>query len=223
MPPNGYHIEIAMVMDVTGSMGDLLERVRSTALDLPLVLRSRMKARSRNIDHLAVRPIAFKDFHFDDQALVSTPCFLRLPDQRPELEQFLASLHASGGGDEPESALEGLATAICGDWGASRSLRRRQIVVVWTDAPAHALEHGCPGQGRTDYPDYLPRTLDELSDAWCRMSLTSRRLLLYAPACYPWTTIGSAWPQTIHFPSKAGEGLKEFEFDTIVNALVNSI
>jgi hypothetical protein len=55
------------------------------------------------------------------------------------------------------------------------------------------------------------------------MERSTRRLVLYAPETPGWNEIVESWSQTIHFPSKAGKGLREFEMNTILDALANSI
>ena len=47
--------------------------------------------------------------------------------------------------------------------------------------------------------------------------------MLFAPDMYPWPTIGDNWSQTVFLPSKAGEGLAEVEYDTILEVLANSV
>jgi hypothetical protein len=55
------------------------------------------------------------------------------------------------------------------------------------------------------------------------MERSSRRLVLYVPEVSGWNELVESWSQTIHFPSKAGKGLQEFEMNTILDALANSI
>jgi hypothetical protein len=55
------------------------------------------------------------------------------------------------------------------------------------------------------------------------MEQSARRLVLYAPDSTGWTEISDSWSQVIHFTSQAGKGLKEFDLDTILDALANSI
>ena len=50
-----------------------------------------------------------------------------------------------------------------------------------------------------------------------------RHLLLFAPDTTPWNEIAADWNNTIYVPSRAGEGLNEFEFTEIIDAIGNSI
>ncbi|HBJ76856.1 MAG TPA: VWA domain-containing protein, partial [Porphyromonadaceae bacterium] len=49
------------------------------------------------------------------------------------------------------------------------------------------------------------------------------RLILFAPDAKPWSEIGLSWSNTIHHAAKAGEGLKEIDYRTILDCIVNSI
>src|SRR5439155_926386 len=118
---------------------------------------------------------------------------------------------------------EALALAIRSDWSKTGD-KRRQIVVVWTDASAHPLEKGAanpPG-----YPADCPRNLDDLTDMWEGQSYVSRagkRLILYAPDAEAWTRIANSWENTVHYPSKAGRGLSDINYKEILTAIANSV
>jgi len=55
------------------------------------------------------------------------------------------------------------------------------------------------------------------------MENSAKRLVLFAPDCEPWTGIAEEWNLTMHFPSRAGEGLEEFEMDQIIQTIANSL
>ena len=55
------------------------------------------------------------------------------------------------------------------------------------------------------------------------MSSPAKRLLLFTPDASPWTMIASSWDNTIHFASKACQGLEEFEMDEILDVIANSV
>jgi len=55
------------------------------------------------------------------------------------------------------------------------------------------------------------------------MERSARRLVMYTPDSVGWTEISDSWSQVVHFTSQAGKGLREFEMDTILDALANSI
>ncbi len=176
-----------------------------------------------NIDALRIRVVSFRDFFADGAEGFAASEFFALPDDEPRYATFVSALRADGGGDEPESALEALATAVRSPWTRSGD-RRRHIVVLYTDASAHPIERGVTEQP-AGYPAGLPRSFDELTDAWegQHMSVGSKRLLLFAPDAQPWSDVQTHWSNVIHFASKAGQGLDEVDRDFILDAIANSV
>lgn len=55
------------------------------------------------------------------------------------------------------------------------------------------------------------------------MNHSAKRLIVYAPDAYAWTDIANNWENTIHFPSKAGDGLADFDYQEILNQIANSV
>ena len=58
---------------------------------------------------------------------------------------------------------------------------------------------------------------------WWSMDQNAKRLLIFAPESHWWSDVSDCWDQVIHFPSKAGKGLEEVDYDTIVSSICNSI
>jgi hypothetical protein len=143
-------------------------------------------------------------------------------------EQTVRSLEPAGGGDVPESGLEALALAVGSDWETGLD-KRRHVIVMFTDAPAHPL--GEPAQTMAaNYPRSIPQSLEGLFEQWgsgqshgARMENSAKRLLMFAPEEYPWSDIADDWNNTIFFPSEAGEGLEEWEMDQIIATIANSL
>ncbi|RAY16040.1 VWA domain-containing protein [Actinomadura craniellae] len=223
-----YAVDIVLCVDVTDSMWPVLDTVKESALSFHQRLDAVMKAKGKAISQLRLKVIAFRDFgdHADD-AIEETD-FLLLPDRADEFGTFVRGLAAGGGGDIPESGLEALALAIGAPWEKGLD-RRRHVIVMFTDAPAHPL--GAPHAITAyTYPKGIAGSLDELMEQWgyarsqsAVMENSAKRLVLFAPDVQPWTDIAEEWNLTLHFPSKAGEGLEEFEMDEIVNTIVNSL
>lgn len=222
----GYAVDIVFVIDITGSMGPVLDQVKAGAISFHDRLMATMTAKGKQVSALRLRVVAYRDYYADpSDALFQTP-FFTLPDEAHTFNTYVHGLHAGGGWDEPESGLEGLAVAMQSDW--QRGLdRRRHVVVLFTDASAHPLE-AAHGRSIPGYPPYIPTTLNALSDAWddphqAMMEFSAKRLLLYAPDMYPWSIISSSWDNVLHYPSVAGQGLSEFEFGQIVDAIAGSV
>jgi hypothetical protein len=217
-----YFVDIVLVIDCTGSMRPVIDRVKSQALEFHSKILARMEEKKKTIDRLRMRVVSYRDFWADHEAIREMPEFVDMETEAHEFEAFVNELRADGGGDEPENGLEALALAIQSPWYKNSRSKKRCIIVVWTDATAHPLEKAKESPPK-NYPEHMPGNLDELTDAWDELPVASRRLLLYAPDQSPWNEIGHNWDQTIYFPSIAGEGLAEHDMDTILEAIANSI
>ena len=153
-----YSVDLVLVIDATGSMASIIERVKKNALAFHEDLQKKMEELGRHIDSLRVRVIAFRDYYADSapDSLVTSDFFV-LPEQSGDYSAFVSNLRATGGGDEPETAMEGLAEAIRSPW-ANEGSKQRQVIIVWTDASAHKLEKNAGSQaGRV--PDRHARQL----------------------------------------------------------------
>lgn len=220
-----YTVDIVLVIDATGSMSGIIERVKERALNFYSDLDKMMKEKSKFVDQLRVRVIAYRDFYHDppEQALVASPFFV-MPDQEADFAGFVRRITADGGGDEPENGLEALAEAIRSPW-ATGAVKRRQVIVVWTDASTHQLEKNNGSKPR-GYPAEAPADLNALTDMWegqGYVDQSAKRLIIYAPDSYAWSEIGNSWEQTAHTPSKAGEGLAEVDYAAILDVIAQSV
>ncbi|MFG2648342.1 vWA domain-containing protein [Streptomyces sp. NPDC048436] len=223
-----YAVDIVLCVDATASMFPVLDTVKSSALQFHERLNDVMAKKGKAISQLRLKVIAFRDFGDDPSDAIEQTDFLQLPAQSKEFESFVRGIEASGGGDIPESGLEALALAINSPWEKGLD-RRRHVVVMFTDAPAHPL--GTVGAAAQTYPAHIPRTMDELFEQWgyarsqtAVMEQSAKRLVLFAPDSAPWQDpIAEEWDLTLHFESKAGEGLEEFEMDEIIETIANSL
>ncbi len=218
-----YAVDIVLCIDATGSMSSIIERVKSGALKFYDDLNAKMTAKDKVVDEMRVRVIAFRDFWADGNEAMTESPFFKLPAEQDGFRSFISTIKASGGGDEPENGLEALALAIKSDWSTSAE-RRRQVIVVWTDASAHPLEKELKP---LTYPADMPANFDALTDLYedgqGHMNKSAKRIVLFAPEASPWTVIGSNWNQAVVYPSKAGDGLSDMDYGTILELISNSI
>jgi len=220
-----YSVDLAVVIDATGSMSGILDQVKDRAINFYADLDELMTEKSKRVDQLRIRIVAYRDFYADAAVdSLSASKFFTLPAEGEQFTRTVQDIAPFGGGDEPETALEALATAMRSPWSGGAS-RRRQVIVVWTDASAHRLEkdHGAKPAG---YPADLPADFDALTDMWEGQDVmddNAKRLIVYAPDSYPWTEIANSWENTIHYPSKAGDGLAEVDYHAILDAIAQSI
>ncbi len=216
-----YVVDIVFVIDSTGSMGHTLDMVKNNALSFHSQLMDSMAKKQKTVDKLRIKIVSFRDYLADKVPMLVTE-FFNLPEEQGDLRAVMNTINAEGGGDEPEDALEALAYAIRSDWDYS-SMKSRQVIVLYTDATAHNLGFGRAAAG---YPGGMASTMSELSEWWDNpeyIKQTSKRLLLFAPDTPDWNFISSNWTNVIHYPSEAGEGLSEIDFNEILSVIANSI
>ena len=187
-----------------------------------------MSKKKKSINQLRIRIVAFRDYKYDGKDAMLTTDFFTLPNDKDLFERCIRGIEAVGGGDDPEDGLEAMAYAIRSHWCEGGSgIKRRQVIVVWTDAATHDLGFGWDEE---TYPrEYMVKDFNELTSWWGDASSTgymdknAKRLLLYAPDQPYWNTISANWDNVLHFPSEAGQGLDEVSYSEIIDTISNSI
>ncbi len=241
-----FDVDIVLVIDATGSMERCIQTVKENAKRLYDDICDRMREDKREIHEMRLRVIAFRDYreYVKDNLppMMATP-FFKMPEEVSKFHEAVSSIQAAGGGDIPEDGLEALAFAIRSNWAAPQpGIDRRQIIVLWTDAPTHELGYG---KDVDIYPKAMAKDFAELTAWWGEqdeeaiarqeagrgfMSYESKRLLLYAPKEEPWTTIASGWKNVIHvattqdqYAKTLNELARSEEYSEIVKLLVKTI
>jgi len=219
-----YFADLVFRIDATGSMGKVIEIVKQNALSFQQDLVNAMKAKGKMIQQLRIRIIAFRDYIADgENAMMATDFFL-LPGEVETFSRCVNGIRATGGGDIPEDGLEALAFAIRSKW-TMEAAKKRHVIVVWTDAGVHELGYGSK---MSNYPDKMAKNFEELTNWWGDEQLSgfmdpnAKRLLLFAPYASYWKTISDNWDNVMHYPSVAGAGLKEIDYNQIIDAIINS-
>ena len=219
-----YTVDIVLCIDGTGSMTYIIDEVKEKAIHFYQDLQALLDRKNKTVATLRLKVIVFRDYYVDgDQSMQSSPFFV-MPKDQSNFAAFVKNIVADGGGDDPENGLEALALAMASEWNKSGN-RRRQIIVIWTDAPAHSLEKNAQSKPE-NYPRHLPKNFSELTSMWEGqeyMSRPAKRLILFAPDVHPWSDVSTFWTQTIHHTSKAGEGLSDFDYNTILEVIANSV
>jgi hypothetical protein len=218
-----YAVDIVFCIDVTGSMTPILDQVKANALRFYSDVQSNLTAKGKNIDELRVRVVAFRDIVADGEAALQESPFFALPGDQAGFSEFVNGLVAEGGGDAPESGLEATALAMSSPW-TTRGDRRRQVIVVWTDQPAHPLDPSVLPAGLVDR---VPADFSALTDLWedpqGPLGSSSKRLILFAPDGPGWSDISGVWENVVHHPSQAGGGLSDVDYGTIIDSIGNSV
>ena len=220
-----YNVDIAMCIDGTGSMSPIIENVKANALSFHRKFVDSMEENGKDVEHLRIKVIVFRDYGYDSDAMVESK-FFSLPEENEDFEKFVNSIEATGGGDLPENALEAIARAIKSDW-TTGGKKRRHAILVFSDAPALPLGERASSP---NYPTDLPKNLGELGAWWegTDQSLEGTyqskagRLVAFVPNADPWSDLQS-WNRYWPAFSKAGEGLSDVDMQSAIDLLVGSI
>lgn len=219
-----YCVDIVMCIDGTGSMAPIIDEVKNNAMSFHKKLSDAMEESGRYIGKLRVKVIVFRDYICDTDAMVESE-FFTLPEEAAEFRSFVEGIQALGGGDEAENALEAMALALKSDWTLEGS-KRRQVVIMFTDASALPLLERADSPR---YPSGMPKSFSELSEMWegesqsfySNYQISAGRLIAFVPNSSPWDEL-STWSRCWPMYSKAGEGLREIDMDTVFDVLVKS-
>ena len=219
-----YHVDMVFCIDATGSMRHVLDFVKQNATSLYQDVMRAMEKKQRTIDRFRIRVIAFRDYLVDGDKAMMASDFFSLPEQTQQFHDCVNCIAPEGGGDIPEDGMEALAYAIRSDW-TREGIKRRHIIVVWSDAPTHPIGHGKIAPW---YPEGMARDFEELSLWWedeqlgGAMDEKSKRLLMFAPDAPEWNRISSEWSQVVHVQT-VSEGLSELEYQQVIDAVCNTI
>ncbi|MDD3920499.1 MAG: hypothetical protein PHO41_04945 [Eubacteriales bacterium] len=219
-----YHVDMVFCIDATGSMRHVLDFVKHNAMNLHKDIMLAMSKKHKVISQMRIRIIAFRDYIVDGEKAMMASDFFLLPQQTQQFYDCISGVTAEGGGDIPEDGMEALAYAIRSDW-TREGIKKRHIIVLWSDAPTHPLGHGKIAPW---YPEGMAKDFEELSLWWedeqlgGTMDENAKRLLMFAPDAPEWSRISSEWAQVVHVQT-VSEGLTELEYQQVIDAVCNTI
>ena len=213
-------IDLVLCVDNTGAHAPIHHELARHAPELiETILECINEYGSVEKDRLRIKVIRFKDYCIDADPMEESPFFsIDDPSGKKQFFDFLNSFHSCGGGDEPESSLEALVTAIRSDW-KPRGAHYRQIIVLFTDATPHNLGDEFSIQSPL-YPAGMPKDFAELTRIWeegdkdfaPHFNPRRARLILFAPAVVDtWRTIGYTWDRAMWVQVDAGLGCSDVD------------
>ena len=238
------NVDIVFVIDATGSMQTTIDMVKEAALSFHEKLYGVMEKAKRSINNLRIKVVWFRDFYYDGNFAYDESKFFELPEESEEFRDFVGGIQAAGGGDIPESGLEALTMAMRSDF-VQEGEKKRHIIVLFTDAPAHPFEDydkisaeaakkGCKP---TMYPENMPKDLAEFYNAWecnpssqdalgcdggrgtTKLDADGRRLVLFAPNDYPWADMEVVLEKTMKVDIEPENGGRELDMDQVYNLI----
>ena len=232
-------VDLVFVIDCTGSMEPFLSMVKTHAKTLHNDITAGLDSKSRRVNKMRIKVIAFRDYYFDWADPEHPPMlesdFFTLPQQQEEYAAFVDKLEYAGGEDEPESALEALHFAFHSKWMADPSVtKRRQIILLFTDASAHPLNESMRFDSKYNayYPEGVPDSLDNLLNEYMSPDIfppdpsgypTGHRLILFAPEnMQPWNQVKN-WPETTCKSMDPEKGLEGISMEEVITFIGGSL
>lgn len=184
--------DVVVCIDCTGSMAPCIEGVKNHVQDLVAGFAS-----YPNIQlDWRVRLLAYRDLNIEEP--VEEHPFTK------DAETFRAqvqALHATGGGDEPESTLDAIYRALKSEWREDCN----RCIVVFTDATTHPELHPSsvePGQAR------------DVHEVINLLTSLRARLFLYGRTCESYNRLALA--PRVEFRAASSLGLDNLDFKEIL-------
>lgn len=218
-------VDFVFVIDATCGKTRLIKTIEEGTLSFYENLCNALAQRQKSLQKLRVKVNWFRDFYFDGKYAYGESKFFELPEENEDFRKYVASIRAAGGGDDPESALEALSLAMRSDFTQDGD-RRKHIIVLFTDQPAHAFEdydrlveasseYGCDP---VIYPPDMPKSLMQLYDEWdghglnrhVKIDNRGKGLILFAPDGYPWDDMEIDLERLLRVPVSRGGDCEEF-------------
>ena len=230
---NGYKVDIALVIDATGSMSPVIEWLQKNAISFGEQIKKRMEKEDKPVSQLRMRLIDFADFETEQYDAIHESDFYTIPAEQAEFEQKVNQIeYDCRGGDIPENALEALWVAMMSHWvDLSGQTKGRHIIILITDAPPLNLgeRNGCLGYVPEDYPE----SVEEMERYWqgdicrtLRLSPGNKRLILLAPEGddgqgHSWSAV-SRWENTAYLPVKSDCGGGDVDLDDVIGEILKT-
>lgn len=213
------NVDIVLCIDATGSMTPVIDLVKSAAKTFHPRLVETLETYGREVDQLRIKVVEYRDFTCDGDQAVNVSKFFSLPQETEQFENFVNGIRADGGGDAAESSLDAIGIAMGSDW-VKEGSRKRQVIMLWTDAPTKDA-------GTNDQSSGVPRDNGELLAWWCdaqegRMNQNAKRLIVFAPDCESWKILDSM-DNSVWIKTNLNDGMREMDMDVILNTLSASI
>lgn len=164
-----YKIDIAFVIDATGSMGPFIDKFKTEVFEMPYRLKCAFEKVDRKVESMRIKIIDFGDYKYDGCDAIHQTRFFDAENEIDEIVDAVNDIqYERRGGDIPDNGLEALYEAMASDWVDAKP-NGRHIIVLVTDAPPLDLGEraDCIGYDKDKYP----RTLDELDEAWAPTDL----------------------------------------------------
>lgn len=230
-----YKIDIAFVIDATGSMGPIMASVKASALSLGDQIVKALEEAGKPVEQLRMRVIDFADYATEADDAIHQTDFYTMPADKQKFTDAINNIqYDRRGGDIPENALEALFIAMNSDWvPLAKGEKGRHIIIMMTDAYPLKLHERDGSMGYV--ADDFPSNVQELQNIWdaagsqdatTLLSKKNRRLILFVPdgddgAGHDWSDV-LGWEKTLATIVDSGAGMDKIDIKTITEEIVRS-
>lgn len=229
-----YKIDIALVIDATGSMGPFMDKVKADIIKVPAEIKDALEKENKMVESMRIKVIDFADYGFDGSDAIHQTEFYDAETEGDKITDAINNIqYERRGGDIPENGLEALYEAMASDW-VDPKPNGRHIIVLVTDAPPLDLGERaeCVGYDKDRYPE----TVDDLGEIWnptdmqggdsgLKLNPLKARLVLFAPqgtiAGHSWDEVAK-WERVIFKPVTPAAGV-DISMGELVGEIVHSI
>lgn len=200
-------LDVAMCIDATGSMQNTINSVKARAQSFSADLNAALKTRNlEEFDYMRIRVVYYRDFAADfgptyypgwgwygGHAMVKSNFFPQ-PAQKAQLESFIGSQSATGGGDWPESSYECINEAMGSAWFKKNDTipgteyKAQEVypaIIIWSDATALTIPHS-KSINSGQYPANMPQSQAGFTAKWNNSGVIdpNNKLLVHFGVCY---------------------------------------
>lgn len=230
-----YKIDIAFVIDATGSMGPIMASVKASALSLGDQIVKALSDAKKPVEQLRMRVIDFADYATEADDAIHQTDFYTMPADKQKFTDAINNIqYDRRGGDIPENALEALFIAMNSDWvPLAKGEKGRHIIIMMTDAYPLKLHERDGSMGYV--ADDFPSNVQELQNIWdaagsqdatTSLSRKNRRLILFVPdgddgAGHGWGDV-LGWDYAATKIVDPAKGLDGIDMSYIITEIVRS-
>lgn len=211
-------LDVAMCIDATGSMQNTINSVKAKAQSFSDDLNSALHSRGlERFDYTRIRVIFYRDFAVDNgqsyyswwggwqqnPVAMSSSGFFVQPAEKTQLQNFIGTQSADGGGDLPESGYECIHEGMKSSWFKKNdpipntTYKAEQVypvIVMWTDTDALPFNHS-NSVNSGQYPADMPRNANAFMAKWNNAGVidqANRMLVQFGPCSRSsWSTARS--------------------------------
>lgn len=216
LPPvtERFAADVVMCIDATGSMGSIIETVKSNALNFYPDLKRAARRLGKDITGMRIRVIAFRDY--DHTQPLTSSDFFTMPDEENGFRSYVSGIWPDGGGsDVGELSLDAIREAVEGS-GWSAAPRTKRVILLWTDDMAKTLS-------TSDAFDSTVRKWNSFGPAK-KMILFTSEDVISTPTAYviPWSHIESKFVDAVRY-TNSGSGLSDLDYEEILRNISEDI